>query len=651
MIVSLLLLASLAAPQDTVVPLSPRAVAMLDRFPPPRGGDVTVSTRFSRDTVWLGEQVELVTATWFRRDLRERLRRQPSLRTPALSGLWSAPASVSPVLAETRRIDGVVYDLYVSHQTLFPLGAGVIEAPPAVLTYAVPSSTSFFAPEERRTVSSSAARLVVREIPAALGARLGSGPTAHGLQLHWEVPNTRITAGTPVTVVLAITGEGNVSLWPTPAISWPDGARIYTEPTDERVRRPGGVVSGEKRFTFTLVFDSTGAVTLPRVRYPYFDPSGARVVVASVAPVTLAVQAAVAVTRAPVPASRVLHTPVSAVLVRRGWPLLLLLAIGPLALWLVRHRRRPRRGARVAPVGSPEEALRRLLGTAADATPGRVEVALRRRGVDREEATAVRQWLEGLERHRWAANHPSPPDDAAASRVVRRLRDRLPLGLVIVLLLLGAVAPLGAQWNEAISRYRDGDGAGAERLFAESVRTDPASPDGWLDLGAARWMQGDEVGSAAAWLAGLQVAPRDPRLHDALAQVRGVPRGLRQRVPTVPLSRDELVLLALLGWLVAWVAWRRSPRVAWAAATVVVVAGGMAALRSLAGNGEGLVRPGMSLRLSPIPLVAGPRGGTGVVGRHPGAARGRLVAGAAPGWCARLDPGAGNRPAVAARLR
>lgn len=599
MIATLLLLATLAAPQDTMLPLSPRAVAMLDRFPPPRGTDVTVRSRFSRDTVWLGEQVELVTATWFRRDLRERLRRQPSLRTPSLSGLWSAPASVTPVLAETRRVDGVVYDLYVSHQTLFPLGAGVIEAPPAVLTYAVPSSTSFFAPEERRTVTSAPARLVVREIPASLAPALGSGPTAHELRARWEVPNTTVSAGTPVTVALAISGEGNVSLWPAPEIGWPPGARIYSEPTDEQVRRPAGIVAGDKRFTFTLVIDSAGAVTLPRVRYPYFDPATSRVVVASASPVTLAVQAASAVARAPVPASRVLRTPVASLLVRRGWPLLLLLAMAPLAHWLWRRRRR----ARVVPSpppGSTEELLRRLLGAPADATPGRVEVALRRRGVAREEARAVRRWLEGVERHRWAADHPPPPDDAAVVRVVRRLREGVTAAVLVGLLALAGAVPLHAQWDEAIARYRDGDAAGAERLFGESMQAHPTSPDVWLDLGAARWMHGDDVGATAAWLAGLEVAPRDRRLHDALEAVQGVPAGIRQRAPTIPFSRDELVLVALVAWLVAWAAWRRHPRIGRTMAVVVALAGGGALLRTLASRDEALVRPGVVLRISPV---------------------------------------------------
>ena len=186
MIAAITLLAVLAS-QDTLG-LSPRARGMLDRFPPPGEGQVSIATRFSTDTAWLGEQVELVTAAWFPRELRDRLRRPPTLRAPSLGGLWSAQPQSTPILAGTRVVRGVIYDLFVAHQTLFPLSAGLTTSPPAVLTYAVPTSVSFFAPEERQSLSSRAVSLVVRAIPPRAAATLGTGPTARELQLTWRAP-------------------------------------------------------------------------------------------------------------------------------------------------------------------------------------------------------------------------------------------------------------------------------------------------------------------------------------------------------------------------------------------------------------------------------------------------------------------------------
>lgn len=600
MIAALGLLAALVAPQDTVG-LSPRARAMLDRFVPPIDGAVSVATRFSDDTVWIGEQVELVTAIWFPRELRQRLRRQPSLRSPTLAGMWSAPASMLPELAETRRVSGVVLDLYVSHQTLFPLGAGVVEASPAVLSFAVPSSTSFFAPEERREVSSRRSRLVVRPIPPDLAARLGSGPTARDMRLQWRVPDGTVRVGTPVTVELVLTGRGNVALWPTPELIWPPTVRVYAEPTEEEVRRPGGVVAGEKRFRYTLVADSAGVVTLPRVRYPHFDPARAQVVITSASPLGIAVRAlGVSGDRATVPASRVLVTPWASRLVRDWWPLLVLIGMAPPVLAAFRRRSAP--APRPAPDGSLEVQLRRLIGQGAEATPAGIERALRRRGATRDEAREVREWLEGTERHRWSAGHPEPPADHGIRRIVERLRGqatRVAGGAGF--LLVCVVGALPGQWQEALDRYREGDATGAERLFAAVVEQHPASPDAWLDLGAARWMAGDDVGSAAAWIRGLRVAPRDARLHDALAAVPNLPGQVRALVPVVPLNRDELLLVAVAGWMLAWLTWRRVPRLGRVAAVVTAATAAFLFWRMHHdGASDALVRSGHVLRVSPV---------------------------------------------------
>jgi hypothetical protein len=591
--------------QDTVPGLSPRARAMLDRFTPPSGGQVSVGTRFSADTVWIGQQLELVTAAWFPRELRDRLRRQPTLRTPSLSGLWSAPNQTTPTLAETRRVNGRVYDLFISHQTLFPLGAGAIEAPPAVLTYAVPASSSFFAPEDRTTLESRVARLYIRPIPASLAARLGSGPTARDIRLQWRLPNQQLVAGTPVTVDLVVSGQGNVTLWPAPEIAWAPNIRVYSEPTEERITRPAGLVSGEKRFRYTLVADSVGVLTLPRVRYPYFDPELVQVRVAMANGVGVAVLPTGSVaTRAQVSASRTFQTPIASRIVRTFWPVLVLLALLPFGLaW--RYRRRP--VVEVAPRAlSLEEELRRLVGQSTDAAPGRVSQALRRRGIARHDAALVERWLAEMDRHRWGPAAAPPPDDAVVTQVVNRLRRRRSSRIawpLLLLLLLGAPR-VGAQWDEALSRFADGDGAGASRLFEEVAATNPAASSVWFNIGAARWAAGDDVGSVAAWLQGSKVAPRDPRFRDALEAVPSMPRELHSLAPTIPLSRDELVLLGLVTWLIAAWSWRRRRNLALATGSVMLLALGTAITRThVESRDQALIRPGATLRVSPVPTA------------------------------------------------
>lgn len=598
MIVALAILATLAM-QDPADAFPPSVREVISSFQPPANGEVAVDTRFSVRQAYVGQQVELVTAAWFPRDLRERLRRQPTLRAPALSGLWSAPGNDLPSLAQTRRVGGRLYDLFIAHQTLFPLGAGNIEAPSAVLTYAVPSSVSFFAPEDRKSLASRPVSIRVLPIPANLVGALGNGPTAHAMRVSWRLPNTVVEASTPVTIELVISGEGNVTLWPEPTVSWPAGGRVYVEPTRELTQRPGGIIAGEKIFRFTIVPDSAGVLTLPAVAYPYFDPDRVTVEVARAAALPIVIEPAHrSNSRVTIPLVTGTWVPISTRIVHHGWPLLLLVWLMPIGLALWRRRQARPVPAPIRKVDAAEQ-LRRLLGRGVLPESSEMEVVLRRRGVPRDDARQVGRWFAARTRHRWARGASEPPVDPVVERVIQQLRGPLVLLLIVGLTVLPC-GRLGAQAAEGGTRYRAGDAVGAERLFGQVVDSLPDAPGAWLNLGAARHLGGDNIGAVAAWLHGLQLAPRDRALRDAIGTVPGIPAPVLLQGPSVPLSRDELILVALALWLVAALTRQRSRRVAMGAVALAAVAGLIAVVRTRAAHERtGLVRGATEYRVSP----------------------------------------------------
>ncbi|MES2307189.1 MAG: hypothetical protein V4558_16940 [Gemmatimonadota bacterium] len=590
--------------QDTTG-LSPRARAMLDRFPLPRTGEVSIATHFSTDTAWFGEQVELVTAAWFPRELRNRLRHTPNLLPPALSGLWSVQAQANMSMAATRLVGGQLYDLFVAHQTLFPLGGGKITVPPAILTYSVPASLSFFAPEQRKTLSSRPATLVIRPIPARLSSELGSGPTARAVKVVWRGVSGAIHAGTPAMIELVLAGEGNIALWPTPEVAWPSGVRVYPDRTEERAIDIAGRRGGEKRFRFTVVADSEGVLSLPQVRYPYFDPVTAEVNTAmtdAVALVVLPGTGAGALRRV-LPIVDEEQVPVaSAVVARAPWALPALFLL-PLLVVAWRRRRRAPRAVPSAP-RSPENELRDLLGTRGEASPETVVPVLRRRGVPREDAEGVRQWLTAASRRRYGppgADVTPPP--APLARVLKRLRSAMRLTPLVAVC---CVARADAQaLSDGAARYQAGEYHEAAVAFDEARLRSPNSVGSWRNLAAAHWLEGDDVGAAAAWVRALELAPRDAVTRAEWHGAGGIPGEVRALAPTLPVSRDELLLISLGCWLVGWgLAAVRARRVALLFGLVALLALGVAGLRfQLESQDRALLRPGAVLRVSPHPAA------------------------------------------------
>jgi hypothetical protein len=282
----------------TATGLSPRLHGLVDRAQPPVMGQPGVHLLIAPNSVRVGEQVDVVTAAWFPRELRLQLRRPPTLQPPVIDGVWSYPQSTPTGIAATRNIRGHWYDLFVAHQIVFPLVPGTINIPRATLKYSTPVAMQFFSQEERFALTSDPETLTVQPLPETGRPVTFSGAVGSGLtfERRLAVPTARVGEAIPVEFVLQ--GEGNTALWPAPEVSWPTAGRAYMERVDERVTGTEGKVGGTKTFRFLVVADSAGLLPLPSVSYPYFDLASSRYLTLQVAagsvPVAPAGEAAIA---------------------------------------------------------------------------------------------------------------------------------------------------------------------------------------------------------------------------------------------------------------------------------------------------------------------------------------------------------------------
>src|SRR5439155_584241 len=73
------------------------------------------------DTVLIGQQLDVLVAAWFPRDLRLRLRGQPRMTLPTPAGVWSYPEERPEEPVAARLVHGSWMDVYVLHEIMFPL--------------------------------------------------------------------------------------------------------------------------------------------------------------------------------------------------------------------------------------------------------------------------------------------------------------------------------------------------------------------------------------------------------------------------------------------------------------------------------------------------------------------------------------------------
>lgn len=586
-----------AAPADPVP-----AIVQQGRIDPRQ--EVNFSALALPSNVYVGQQVTYQIGVFLSTEVSQRLRRNPEFVPPDVRSMlaYDLPSSARPL---RREEGGREFDVHVFQRALFPLTPGTHVLAPARLTYSLPLANTFFSREETHSARTGELTVVAQE-PPLQGRPIGYGGAVGRIALsaHVDTPTTRV--GDPVTLAVTVQGVGNVSLFPRPVVSLPWGDAVDGA---ERVAIDSGtaLVQGRKTFEWVVTPRREGALEVPAVRYPYWNPYTEQYEVAVTAPQSLRV---VGGTLASAPAYVADSAPRLALRERyRGviappiagspilWAFLGLVPLPALVAGLRRSPRRPRARradeplARHVAAGSvdPADLRRAFAGAVAARTAlgpsafadGRVLVRrLRRVGVTTETARSAQLVFAEIDRATYggAREHPAPDLARRAADTYRaidaeaiprsqpaggRLRGR---GVGAGLLLLASLATGSlaiaddprevARFADGFALYGQGDYHGAMEAFRDVTVQVPRAADAWANLGTAGWMAGDSAAAAIGWQRALRLEPLAEDVRGRLESTPGFRSGLLGDVPPIPI--DAAASLGVALWILGWgaLAWR-----------------------------------------------------------------------------------------------
>jgi hypothetical protein len=572
-----------SAANSAALSLSPLARALLESAPPPasrRADRVAITVLVPSDTVFAGQQVDLIAAAWIPRELRERMRRAPLLTLVTPEGVWAYPPTPSSGgAALSRQVGGRWMDLFVTHQVVFPLVPGRLIVPPATVEYALPVTFSFFSREERFALRSDSIAIVVLPLPASAAAA-GTNIVGQGLTLDLGVDPTSTRVGEPIDATVTMSGAGNVALWPPPepGIRWPAGFRVYPAQTETRVVPDAGRIAGSKTFHFLAVPDSSGNFVLPEVHYAYFDPAAGRYDVARAGPraIVVAPGAEPRAARALPPLiARIGELPADRLSQTLGWQgWLAVLLIPPLIALLARRRGRaaPSPESRVptpvvTPLGRLEREFLAVLASHVSDPVARdgdgLAPALRAAGVDSAVADHVRRLRDRLRAARYG---PRGLGDAAelAAEIQQVLRvlgaegqgtHRRPHATVVALLIaIVAAAPLRGQSPSAEALFEAGALRAAADSFAARAAQDPREAAHWYNLGATLYRAGADGKATAAWTLAARLAPRDAAIRRARKLLPAQDPITEELLQVGWATPAEWAIVGTAAWLTLWLA-------------------------------------------------------------------------------------------------
>ena len=594
----------------------------------PRDG-VNFHALVTPDTVYVGEQATYQVAVFLNDDVRYRLRRNPEFIPPELRSMLAYDLSAPRSFVSRRVIDGRRYEVHVFQRALFPLTAGNYEIPPARLNYSLPLSASFFSREESHQLRSESVPLVVVDPPAA-GRPAGFHGAVGRLTVMAEVDSGLAKVGDPLVLTVRVSGDGNVSFFPRPAVTVPWGQLVAAE---ERVELDSSatVIRGTKEFDWVITPGRSGEVEVPPIRYPFFNPYTERYELAttaaqrlSVAPGTLLAVDASADSAPPAfPLRRVMRPAVGDPLsMRRAFWLAMLAAPVPAALAFVARRPRARRVPpasvqlrRIARTENPSVAIPSDAGalrrTYAAALAERIGVAaaeladrralvraLRRNGVTADVARRADELLGELDAAVYSQKSATLPDGGkrawevlrqvdqeARPRIVKRGSMRSFSLVAALSLSLAQTESAGREaFDRGVREYEAKRYARAERFFAEAARLEPGSADAWANFGTAAWAARDTAAAAIGWQRSLRLDPMAGDVRSRLDLTPGFGGSALTSVP--PVSESAVAAVGGLAWIMAWIfaavgIWQRRRPWRYTAYTsgIIAVASGVVGVR------------------------------------------------------------------------
>ena len=535
------------------------------------------------DSLFVGQQVDYRVDVLLNETARTRLRRNPTFFPPEMSAVLAYDVDIPHGMPRQGRR---CFETLSYRRALFPLFPGDVTIPPAVLTYSLPLTSSFFSREESFEIRSDSVRFVAIEPPSQ-----GRPPDYAGavgtLRISARLETGASRVGDPVVLTVRVNAAGNVKLLPRPSLELPWGT---ITPGDERVEIDSTAtrISGTKEFEWLITPREAGTQVVPSIRYPYFDPVIRRYAVIETSPIPLVVGAASLASSDTVTTT---HLPIRVELrAERSPPFtarplfwaLFALAPFPAALRRVVRRRRfdttglsaVRRMRAVADARTsiPARDLRRLF---LDALRERVPNAgrdreplartLRRAGVSDGVALEAELMLARLDDAAFSAS--GALDDRAMrdsaeivatvdreavrpSRAAARMAGAVILLLAVVGVAHAAPGEAERVFGDGVRAYQRGQFGIAERRFLRVTTLAPRAVDAWANLATAAWEGADTAQAARAWHHALRLDPLDDEMRERLGALQ--PLGPRSAAYVAPVAADAVAATVLVAWLAAW---------------------------------------------------------------------------------------------------
>jgi hypothetical protein len=280
------------APAPTGRPSTPRIPQSGSAAPQEESHDLFIEAELGAEAVWVGQPVPLTLTLYTAVQITNLVGRS----TPSFGNFWIEDIEVNPEAEAYRtRVGGRPYTAYpIERKLLVAPGPGEFEIEPYVVQVQVrqrrQSLFEMFNLSRGETVVRRTDPLTLRVKPLPGGEPDGFGGAVGKYALRVELDRRQAAVNDAVALRATVEGEGILRAVEAPSFTPPPDVKVFDPKVIESTSSVRGKVVSRKSWEWIIVPLTTGDLSLPELRFPYFDPAEGKYAVASSQPAGLVVE-------------------------------------------------------------------------------------------------------------------------------------------------------------------------------------------------------------------------------------------------------------------------------------------------------------------------------------------------------------------------
>ena len=227
-------------------------------------GNLFIDVNVNKKEVYVGQHIVLSAGFYSRYNIQE----IADTKLPSYNGFWVKEINTpSRITLQQKLINGVPYSYGLLHKkVLIPQRAGELVIEPYSIDFITREG---FWDSYKRTGKSTAKTIKVKQLPSPKPDNFGGAVGSFNISMTADKEEVKLDD--PLTIKVTLTGNGNIQLCEAPKVDIPSAFEAFPPKSTENIKTDDNGMSGTRTFNYVAIARQPGEITIPAVKFSYFD--------------------------------------------------------------------------------------------------------------------------------------------------------------------------------------------------------------------------------------------------------------------------------------------------------------------------------------------------------------------------------------------